>query len=122
MFYFQGENETSIVWHLKTPKDWNVQKLKAVITDRKFDSDPFTIEMVRQGSLIMKTKVPTSVLKNAEFFDSQVKSLLLRMFQACDIDTNVPCNIDVSLQIEHDNDGKLFYLGHKSFMRRWKRK
>jgi hypothetical protein len=48
----------------------------------------FEIEFVSIGSLVIRTKVPEHILSNYDDFKSAVRSFLVKIVEACQLDTD----------------------------------
>lgn len=90
-------------WKLETPETWNVTEIKETLLNfsqllRKW----FEIEFVYIGSLIIKTLVQKQVLENRDQMRTSVHSFLEKIVEVCEIDTDVPAVIKVTLLIDTD--------------------
>lgn len=90
-----------VLWKLVTPENWNTEEVKHMMTklDECFQDLPFKIKFVRTGSIVILTTVDAKVMKISTALQSNVRAFLTRMVEVCNIETNIKCNVGVTLHI-----------------------
>ncbi|XP_052086622.1 uncharacterized protein LOC127723947 [Mytilus californianus] len=96
--------ESPVLWQIATPKHWNLEEVEATLRDPLNKDAQFKKKFVRKGSLIMLTTIATSILSDTEAFEAAVISFLTKMIEDCDINTEIPCRLDVTLHILNANE------------------
>ncbi|XP_052086387.1 uncharacterized protein LOC127723685 [Mytilus californianus] len=92
------------MWQIATPGDWNLEVVEATLRNPSNKDEIFKKIFVRKGSLIMLTTIASSILRDPEAFESAVISFLTKMIEDCNINTEIPCQVDVTLHILNANE------------------
>ncbi|VDI49269.1 Hypothetical predicted protein, partial [Mytilus galloprovincialis] len=99
--------ECLVLWHLKTPKEWNEKDVANALKDdfeKLADKQAFKIKFVREGSLIILTAVPYSILHNKFNYEHAIQMFLTKMMDVCSIDTKIACNVKATLHILENDE------------------
>ncbi|CAG2237321.1 unnamed protein product [Mytilus edulis] len=97
--------ERPVLWQLGTPQHWNLDAVEAILSNPVRKDETFKMKFVKKGSLIMLTTIAASVLSNSEAFEAAIFSFLTKVIEDCDINTEIPGRVDVTLHILNDNEG-----------------
>ncbi|CAC5417726.1 unnamed protein product [Mytilus coruscus] len=96
--------ECPVLWQIATPEDWDLEAVVATLRNPSNKDTLFKKKFVRKGSLIMLTTIAASILSDSEAFEAAVISFLTKMIEDCDINTEIPCRVDVTLHILNANE------------------
>ncbi|VDI18934.1 Hypothetical predicted protein [Mytilus galloprovincialis] len=99
--------ESPVLWQFSTPKNWNLEQVEATLRNPLNKDEHFKKKFVRKGSLIMLTTIATSILRDGEAFETAVMSFITKMIKDCDINTEIPGQVDVTLHILNVNEVSL---------------
>ncbi|XP_052086378.1 uncharacterized protein LOC127723680 isoform X2 [Mytilus californianus] len=97
--------ECPVLWQIETPEHWNLEAVEATLRNPSNNDEQFKEKFVRKGSLIMLTTIAASILIDPEAFEAAVISFLTKMIDDCNINTDTPCRLDVTLHILNANEG-----------------
>lgn len=106
-----------MLWHLKTPKEWNEKDVADALKnyERMSDNQDIKIKFVREGSLILLTTVPYGILHDKDKYEHAIQKFLTRMMDVCNIDTKRACHVKATLHILKHDEGKLLFSLARSF-------
>ncbi|CAG2243817.1 unnamed protein product [Mytilus edulis] len=98
--------ECAVLWHLKTPKEWNENAVADTLRDfeKLEDKQDFKIKFVREGSLIILTTVPYGILHDKIKYEDAIKKFLTRMMNVCSINTEAACDVEATLHILENDE------------------
>ncbi|CAC5401525.1 unnamed protein product [Mytilus coruscus] len=98
--------ECLVLWHLKTPKEWNEKAVADALKDfeKLADKQAFKIKFVREGSLIILTTVPYGILHNKFNYEHAIKMFLTSLMGVCKINTERACHVKATLHILENDE------------------
>ena len=73
--------------------------------EEKFEDEEMQIKSVTCGSLTILTTISADVLNKPKAFKSAVCSFLTKMVEVCNINTDEPCQVEVTLHILEASEG-----------------
>ena len=75
------------------------------IQPHKLSSKSTTTELKEQGSLVLWTKMSSSVMKNKEYFMKEVDEFVYKLMDKCSVETDEKTTLTVKIDVIENLDG-----------------